>query len=209
MRVAITKVKVSRQQIVHYSPRNLPYRNSCVHFFPELNWGPCIRLPRDKDIVLRDSLGDYKGFMSLSPESMGDLNWWVDALPSTDRSIDHGVPVFTLTSDASGTFCTHGYWSEAEITYHINVLELLAVKLGLRSLLVDCRGQHIRVVSNSTTAVSYINGMEGKSLPSDSITGIVWSWAIDRGNWLSVGHITGTSNVSADDLSRNFRADTE
>ena len=78
----------SRQQIVHYSPRSLPYRNSCVHFFPELNWGPCIRLLRDKDIVLRDSLDYFEGFMSLSPESMGNLNWWVDALPSTDRSID-------------------------------------------------------------------------------------------------------------------------
>ena len=51
--------------------------------------------------------------------------------------------------------------------------------------------------------------MEGKSLPSDSITGTVWSWAIDRGNWLSAAHIPGTSNVSADDLSRNFKADTE
>ena len=70
-------------------------------FSPELNWGPCIRLVRDKDIVLRDSLGDFEGFMSLSPESMGDMNWWVDTLPSADRSIDHGVTNFTLTSDAS------------------------------------------------------------------------------------------------------------
>ena len=100
-------------------------------------------------------------------------------------------------------------WSEAETTYHINVLELLAVKLGLRSLLVDCRGQHIRVVSDNTTAVSYINGIESKSLPSDSITGTIWSWAINRGNWLPAAHIPGTSNVSADDLSRNFKADTE
>ena len=156
----------SRQQIVHYSPRSL--LQTLVSIFPpELNWGTWIRLVGDKDIVLRDSLGDFEGFMSLSPESMMDLNWWVDTLPSADRSIDHGVPNFTLTSDASlrvwdvasGTFCTHGLWSEPETTNHINVLELLAVKLGLRSLLVDCRRQHIRVVSDNTTAVSYINGM--------------------------------------------------
>ena len=100
------------------------------------------------------------------------MNWWVESLPSADRSIDHGVPDFTLTSDASlrgwgadsGTVCTHGLWSEAETTYHINVLELLAaVELGLRSLLVDYQGQHIRVVSGNTTAVRYINGMGGKS----------------------------------------------
>ena len=56
---------------------------------------------RDKDIALRDSLGDFEGFTSLSPESIGDLNWWVDSLSSADRSIDHGVPDFTLASDAS------------------------------------------------------------------------------------------------------------
>ena len=150
--------------------------------------------------------------MSQSTKSMGDLNLWGYSLPSADRSIDHGVPDFTLTSEASlrvwdatsGTFCTHGLWSEAEPTYHIDVLELLAVKLGLRSLLADCRGQHIQVVSDNTTAVSYINGMESKFLLSDSNTGTIWSWAIDRGNWLSAGHIPGTSNVSAEDLSRNL-----
>ena len=59
--------------------------------------------------------------MSVSPESIGDLNWWVESLPSAYRFIDHGVPDFTFTSDsslrgwdaASGTFCTHGLWSEA------------------------------------------------------------------------------------------------
>ena len=83
------------------------------------------------------------------------------------------------------------------------------MKFGLGSLLVDCRGQHIRVVSDNTTAVSYINGIESKYLPSDSITGTIWSSAINRGNWLPAAHIPGTSNVSADDLSRNFKADTE
>ena len=83
------------------------------------------------------------------------------------------------------------------------------MKLDLRSLLVDGRGQHIRVISDNTTAVSYIDGMKGKSLLSDSITGIIWSWALDRANWLTTAHIPGTSNVSADDLSRNFKADTE
>ena len=67
------------------------------------------------------------------------------------------------------------------------------MEFALGSLLVDCRGQHIRVVSDNTTAVGYINGIESKSLPSDSITG-----TINRGNWLPAAHIPGTSNVSAD-----------
>ena len=76
--------------------------------------------------------------MSLSLESIEDLNWWIVSLPSAYRSIDHGVPDVILTSDASlrfgccfGTARSYGLWSEAETTYHINVLELLAVELGL------------------------------------------------------------------------------
>ena len=228
-RVAITKVKVDNILALcrsFLSNRSSTIRHvasligTLVSTFPGVELGPLHTFGTGQGYSPSRLLGNFEEFMSLFPESMGDLNWWVDALPSVDRSIDHGVPDFTLTSDASlrvwdaasGTFCTHGLWSEAETTYHINMLELLAVKLGLRSLLFDCRGQHIRVVSDNTTAtttVSYINDMEGKSLPSDSITGTIWSWAIDRGNWLSAGHIPGTSNVSADDLSRNFRADTE
>ena len=123
------------------------------------------RLERDKDIALRDTLGDFEGLMFLSPESIAYLNWWIVSLPSAYRSIEHGVPDVTLTSDAllrslgaaSGTAYTHGLWSEAETTYHINVLQLLAMEFGLRSLLIDCQNQHIRVVSDSTTTVNYIN----------------------------------------------------
>ena len=69
--------------------------------FPGVELGPWLRLVRDKDIVIRDSLGDFEGFMSLSPESMGNLNWWVEPLPLADRSIDYRVPDFTLALDAS------------------------------------------------------------------------------------------------------------
>ena len=83
------------------------------------------------------------------------------------------------------------------------------MEFGLGSLLFDCRGQHKRVVSDNTTAVSYINGIESKSLPSDSISGTIWSWVIDRENWLSAAYMPGISAVCAYDLSRNFKADTE
>ena len=137
--------------------------------FPGVELGPLHyrRLERDKDIALRDTVGDFEGLMSLSLEGKEDLNWWIVSLPSANRSIDNGVPDVTLTSDASlrgwvaasGTACTHGLWSEAEKTYHINVLELLAVELRLRSLLIDCQNQHIRVVSDNTTTVTDINCM--------------------------------------------------
>ena len=125
------------------------------------------RLERDKDIPFRDTLVDFEGLMFLSLEGIEDLNWWIVSLPSAYRSTDHGVPDVTLTSGASlkgwgtasWTACTHGLWSEVETTYHINVLELLSVELGLRSLLIDCQNQHIRVVSDNTTTVTDVNCM--------------------------------------------------
>ena len=107
------------------------------------------------DIALWGTLGDFEGLMSLSRESIRDLNRRVESLLSAYGSIDHGVPDFTLTSDA----LLRG-WS--------------AVELGLRSFLVDYQGQHIRVVSDNTTAVSYVNGMGRKSLPCESIAVNIW-----------------------------------
>ena len=144
----------SRQQIVRHVASLI---GTLVSTFPGVELGPCVRLVRDKDIALRDFLGEFEGFMSLSPENMRNLNWWVEPLPLADRSIDYGVPDFSLASDASlrgwgaasGTFSTHGLWSEAETTYHISVLQLLAVEFCLGSLLVDCRGQHTNGLSQT------------------------------------------------------------
>ena len=76
-----------------------------VSTFPGIELGPLHyrRLERDKYIALRDTLDDFEGLMSLPPESIGDLNWWIVSLPSAYRSIDHGIPGIdvTLTSDAS------------------------------------------------------------------------------------------------------------
>ena len=74
-----------------------------VSTFSRVELGPLHyrHLERDKDIALRGTLGDFKGLMSLSLESIADLNWWIVSLPSAHRSINHGVTDVTLTSDAS------------------------------------------------------------------------------------------------------------
>ena len=105
-----------------------------VSTFPGVELGPLHyrRLERDKDIALRNTLDDFEGLMFLSLEGIEDLNWWIVSLTSANRSNVHGVPDVTHTSGASlrgwgtasWTACTHDLWSEAETTYHINVLEL-------------------------------------------------------------------------------------
>ena len=54
-----------------------------------------------------------------------------------------------------------GLWSLEEQGFHINYLELKAVLLGLQSLCNNLGQRHIRVQSDNTTAVAYINAMGG------------------------------------------------
>ena len=85
-----------------------------------------------------------------------------------------------------------------------NYLELLAVRLALASLLAGRSNIHVRIMSDNTTTISYINSMGGcKAVECNSLTKHIWDWARERKLWFSVAHIPGSSNVEADRLSRN------
>ena len=65
-------------------------------------------------------------------------------------------------------------------------------------------------MSDNTTTVSYINSMGGcKSIERNSLTKHIWDWARERNIWLSAAHIPGSSNVDADQLSRNLNLNLE
>ncbi len=106
--------------------------------------------------------------MSLSPSSEDDLHWWVSSLPLACRFINHGLPTYVITTDAShigwGDVTTQGPWNLVERKLHINILELLAVQFSLSALFSDVHGQHVRVESDNTTVISYINSVGGLSL---------------------------------------------
>ena len=57
-----------------------------------------------------------------------------------------------------------GLWSACEKSLHINNLELLVKKFGLMSLLHHIHNQHIRIQSDSLTAISYATFMGGSHL---------------------------------------------
>ena len=99
-----------------------------------------------------------------------EVQWWLDNIQSATKDIHHRQPDIVLYIDASrlgwgARSCRHGHtagiWSAVETTKHINVLELLAIKLNLCCLLSLAYDTHIRVMCDNTTAVSYINAMGG------------------------------------------------
>ena len=175
-------------------------------------------IEKDKIDALAAAKGDFNARMRLSRQSVQEVQWWLDCIRKSGRPVRRGNPEIVLYADASNEgWGAHvqartagGRWDETEAEDHINVLELQAVKLGLESLCTEIEDQHIRVMSDNTTAISYLNHHGGvKSGRCNQVAQEIWQWAEARQNWLSAAHIPGIENVIADYKSRNFEDNIE
>jgi len=52
-----------------------------------------------------------------------------------------------------------GVWSSDEAKHHINYLEMLAIKLGLKCFEEKIRQQHVKLMVDNMTAVTILNNM--------------------------------------------------
>lgn len=165
-----------------------------------------------KNAALARNRGNFERFMSLSEESKQDINWWLQHLMTSPNPIRIWEAESTVVTDASmegwgahlGSVATGGRWLEDEKQNHINVLELRAILIGLQSLVYK-KSTHIRILTDNTTAMAYIRKMGGtRSSRCNELSKLIWQWAEERQNWLSVAHIPGSLNTIADYKSRNF-----
>ncbi len=128
-----------------------------------------------------------------------------------------GVPLGLVTSrvvvttDAStlswGAVCegmpASGQWSEPQIRWHINRLELEAVFLALKEFQTQLERQHVLIRTDNTSVVSYINrqgGVRSKALCKQAA--MLLLWADSRLLSIRATHIPGLLNRGADMLSR-------
>ena len=194
---------------------------SLTSSFPGVEFGQLHyrHIESDKNHALKENFGNFEAKMKLSDYSLTDLEWWIQNINTAQRKIIHGHPVVVIFTDASKKGWgakiengegTGGLWSKNESAKHINSLELLAVKFSLMSLLHGSHDIHVRIMSDNTTVVSYINEMGGcKSPQCNGLAKEIWEWAMARNIWLSAAHIPGRNNVSADALSRKFSMELE
>ena len=144
---------------------------------------------------------------------LAHLDWWqnpsnvmrgADLYPK-----DHSIQLFTDTSNEGwGTHLdqssTKGQWSDCEERLHINVLELKAVSLALRSFKDQCQNQTVLVAMDNSTVVAYINKQEGTH--SAEMCALLWkimTWCHYYHITLKARHIPGCLNVMTDLLSRS------
>ena len=88
---------------------------------------------------------------------------------------------------------------------HINILELRAIPLALKLYCNKHSYRHIRIKSDNSTAIAYINNTGGtKSKTCNDIAKDIWLFCIKHYIWISATYIPGTHNVIADQKSRKF-----
>ena len=176
-------------------------------------------IERDKVTALARARGNYDAPMSLSPNSLKEIDWWRTNILEASSPIYRPNPTVTMSTDASlqgwgacrDLVRTGGLFSEAEVDEsHINHLEARAVGFGLAALCSDVFNTHILVLSDNTSTVGGINNMgSSKSFQLDFEVKIIWEWILTRGNWITATHIPGRLNIEADEESRRSETRTE
>ena len=221
----IDKVKTEGQKLLlqkRMCIRNVAsFIGTLVSCFPGVAYGPLYYrdLERNKTEALRDARGDYGSDMTLSVNSRTEIEWWIHNAGKHPVHINRGPHSIILQTDASSSgwgarilhgASTGGRWSQNEIHWHINVLELKAVHLALLALCKFESNNHVQIQSDNTTAVSYIREMGGShSVQCNAIAREIWTWCRVKNIWLTATHIPGSLNWGADRESRTFNDRTE
>lgn len=158
----------------------------------------------------------------LGPEALAELRWWArhaTALPG--RLLRLPAPDVVLRTDASSLgwgavvvraprFPELRSWSASgrlppELRSAIsNETELFGIGQAVRALARtrDLRGVHLRVQTDSTAALFYVNKGAGRSLALTGLARPLWAALRRSGVILSAEHLPGRDNVAADGLSR-------
>ena len=151
----------------------------------------------------------------LSPAVLEDLEWWAHT-PNLCRGQSLSVPSpdLFLYADASTTGWgasileaeASGRWSVQERLDHITLLELRAIRQGLLAFADVVVGKTVAVLSDNTTAVSYLQKAGGtRSSRLNLEAQMTLQWAEDHSVTLLTQFVRGESNVVADCLSRGHQ----
>ena len=188
--------------------------------FPAVKFGPLHyrNLDMCKNLFLKINKGEFSAKMILNKESIEEINWWINNIATAYNDIFQTLPNLELKTDASEigwgavfkNLRTHGHWSADEISLkNINALELNAVLFALKSFDFG-KGNHIKCLSDNTTAVQTVNHMgTSHSYKCNELVYNIWCELIRNENFITMAHIPGVFNEEADKESRKQATRTE
>ena len=128
---------------------------------------------------------DFESQLPSLPQKVYDeLKWWLSNSDKCIRAVTLAEIDYTIETDASylGWGASNGIQpignrcEEVELS-HINFLELRAIWLALNSYFMNnCNARHVKILSDNSTAISYVNKME----PSDDLAKNIWEFCISK-----------------------------
>ena len=125
-------------------------------------------LEPDKIVGLKRQRQNYDAKIELSSGIRSELVWWKHNVKNSFQDLVIPKPDITIFADASETGWgiadghnpSGGQWSQHE-RMHTNVLELKAAFIGIRTYCHNRSYKHIRVMSDNSVAIAYINNTGG------------------------------------------------
>ena len=222
-----TKIKLACQTLLEKKLVTIKHLASVVGLlvasFPGVQYGQLFYRSLDnfKTKALKQAKGEYMAKTKLPSTCVQDLKWWIDNILNQTKSIETPNPHFLFETDASnggwggvmitetGKQSTGGHWNAEENEMHINYLELLAVWFTLQSFCRHAQNSHIRVMSDNTTTIAYLNHMGGTKEPCNTLAREIWQWCYSSNNIITSAHLPGRLNIDADTESRSIHDNME
>ena len=175
------------------------------------------RLEIEKIKLLRMNHFNFEKIITLSEKSIHDLKWWLENIQNFPKPVHRPNPEIVIYTDASLTgwgatkegISTGGMWLANERTEHINILELKAALLGLKTFCSHLANVNIKLMTDNSTTVACVNKMGSTKESCNDLTREIWQWCIERNIFLIAAHIPGVDNVKADEESRKDRSSGE
>ncbi|XP_053381939.1 uncharacterized protein LOC128549350 [Mercenaria mercenaria] len=177
------------------------------------------KLEIERDQALSKYKGDFEANITLPAESMNCLTWWINNIHTSYNPIQTSDPDVIIESDSSqfglggfdktNNIKVYGHWSDSDKLRHISYLELKAAFYVLQFLCENLHDVHVQLYLDNTVAIKYLSKMGGRVPELNDLTCKIWSWCVNKSIWLSVYHIPGKDNITADKLSRSLSDDME
>ena len=155
---------------------------------------------------------NYQSVIALNIKSRTELTWWIENLRFCNgRTFSQLNPQVIIQTDASltgwGAVCngvqTSGQWTEEERSLHINVLELLAIKLALFSFTRGKRVKAIHFQIDNKAALSYLLKMGGtKNENMIRLSKEIWHYLLNHNMAITAEYLPSVLNTVADRESR-------
>ena len=162
----------------------------------------------------------YETSVGLTQDCIVELKWWINNLHlQKGKPLNLEPPEIIIQSDAATSggwgattkdLSTGGTWTKEERKLHINILELMAVELAVKTFTRNRKVSSIHLQIDNTVALSYLMKMGGtKSWELTKISKRIWHYLLDKEITLTAEWIPTQLNIVADWESRYVKDSTE